>query len=136
MLSDGRPLLEAVARAASTHVKAAAVVVMGNRLTAALTPSGAIGAKRDDIHLLAWRALDLMAYMVRHESHLLHRSVSKPDMCTLQPSAAAHGESQAVSHCPTCCNRQHWMHYAVPPLLRICSVTVHCSWRGRRPLSR
>ena len=70
MLSDGRPSLEAVAPAASMHVKAAAVAVMGNRLTAALGPSGGLSTLLDDAHLLPWRAFHLMAYMVRaHTSH-------------------------------------------------------------------
>jgi hypothetical protein len=65
MLSDGRPLLEAVAHAASASMTAAAVFMMGNRLTAALEPSGALDTLLDDADLLPWRALHLMAYMVR-----------------------------------------------------------------------
>jgi hypothetical protein len=65
MLSDGRPMLMAVAPAASAYVRAAAVVLMGNRLTAALRPSGALDTLLDDAHLLPWRAFHLMAYMVR-----------------------------------------------------------------------
>ena len=65
MLSDGRPLLAAVAPAASTSVTAAAVSTMGNRLTAALDSSGALDTQLDDAHLLPWRAFQSMAYMVR-----------------------------------------------------------------------
>jgi hypothetical protein len=65
MLSDGRPLLMTAAPAASARLKAAAVVVMGNRLTAALRPPGALDTLLDDAHLLPWRAFHLMAYMVR-----------------------------------------------------------------------
>ena len=65
MLSDGRPLLAAVAPAASASVKADAVFTMGNRLAAALEPSGVLDTRRNDRHLLPWRAFHLMAYMVR-----------------------------------------------------------------------
>ena len=65
MLSDGRPLLTAVAPATSTGVKAAAVYTMGKRLALALDPSGALFTQRNNKHLLPWRAFHLMAYMVR-----------------------------------------------------------------------
>lgn len=82
MLSDGRPLLMAVAPAASAWVKAATVFTMGSRLTVALDPSGALDALRDDAQPLPWRAFHLMAYMVRTRSRLLHRSMYNPDMRT------------------------------------------------------
>jgi hypothetical protein len=65
MLSDGGLLLEAVGPAASVSVTAVAVCTMGNRLAVALEPSGALDILLDDAHLLPWRALHLMAYMVR-----------------------------------------------------------------------
>ena len=65
MLSDGRPLLAAVAHAASASATAAAVFTMGNTLTAALEPSSTLDTRPDDADLLQWRACHLMAYMVR-----------------------------------------------------------------------
>jgi hypothetical protein len=65
MLSDGRPLLMAVAPEAGHSAKAAAVVAIGNRVEAVLMPSGARDAMLHDDRLLPWQAFHLMAYMVR-----------------------------------------------------------------------
>ena len=64
LLSDGRPLLMAVAPAASISAKSAAIITMAIGLEAALFPSGEVDTILSDEHLLPWRAYHSMAYMV------------------------------------------------------------------------
>jgi hypothetical protein len=60
VLSAARPLLMAVAPAASIHVRAAAVLAMVAGLASALQPS----ARDMDADVLPWTAFSSMAYMV------------------------------------------------------------------------
>ena len=64
LLSDGRPLLMAVAPTASISAKSAAIITMAIGLEAALFPSGEVDTILNDEHLLPWRAYHSMAYMV------------------------------------------------------------------------
>lgn len=63
-LSDGRPLLMAVAPAATAKVKAAAAAAMAAGLSAALRPDGMVNNMLKEGYMLQWRAVHCMAYMV------------------------------------------------------------------------
>jgi hypothetical protein len=135
MLSDGRPLLMAVAPDAGHSTKAAAMVVIGLRVEAFLVPSGARDATLHDDHLLPWQAFHLMAYMVR---------TCVPTVAQLCPglltcvhplfSRPQQRMCQALNLCSAC--RQHWTHCVVPPRQWSCLAIMHCAWHGRRPPSR
>ena len=64
ILSDGRPLLMAVAPAASVSVKAAAICAMAAGFEAALQPSGLVTMLLKDEDMLPWQAFQSMTYMV------------------------------------------------------------------------
>jgi hypothetical protein len=95
-LSDGRPLLMAVAPAATAKVKAAAAAAMAAGLSAALRPDGMVNNMLKEGYMLQWRAVHSMAYMVglgfRPSSHLLSpwcgapasRCLSDQEACMLR----------------------------------------------------
>ena len=64
VLSDGRPLLMAVAPAATARVKAAAAAALAAGLSAALRPDGMVNNMLKEGYMLQWRAVHCMAYMV------------------------------------------------------------------------
>ena len=65
VLSDGRPLLMAVAPVTSAKAKAGAICAMAAALEASVHDDGMAAAAYEDDHTLPWRAYNVMAYMVR-----------------------------------------------------------------------